>query len=255
MKPSGASLVSLPCSVTPPSRSRTPRRTSPRRLASISSRRAWKARTGRSRFMAEQHFEKFRGWRCTDDSCAVLHRKQHAAGDHLDRPHLFRARGHLISPCQTERHVVLAEALVTSPAASLCEDRKAGNAPQVKAISIWQPWASLWCSPRKGARDPHWPTRRTAAGCSCTPPSVSRSRRRPSCGRSQSRVRRVLVFRPATGALIGAVKLIRCEGTDGIVITDEDHHCGDFSSDASPCGATSTAARGADSPMSGAKAS
>jgi hypothetical protein len=29
----------------------------------------------------------------------------------------------------------------------------------MKAISLWQPWASLWCSPRKVHETRHWPLR------------------------------------------------------------------------------------------------
>lgn len=29
----------------------------------------------------------------------------------------------------------------------------------LKAISLWQPWASLWCSPAKVHETRHWPTR------------------------------------------------------------------------------------------------
>lgn len=29
----------------------------------------------------------------------------------------------------------------------------------MKAISLWQPWASLWCSPAKVHETRHWPTR------------------------------------------------------------------------------------------------
>jgi hypothetical protein len=32
------------------------------------------------------------------------------------------------------------------------------GARSMKAISLWQPWASLWCSPRKIHETRHWPT-------------------------------------------------------------------------------------------------
>lgn len=100
----------------------------------------------------------------------------------------------------------------------------------MKAISLWQPWASLWCSPRKVHETRNWAT----------------SYRGPIAVHAAKRIEKDIDSYPLTdillaefgfgwstdlpcGAIIGVVDLIDCVPTDGMAIwSEEDYHCGDF---------------------------
>ncbi len=103
----------------------------------------------------------------------------------------------------------------------------------VRAISLWQPWASLWLSPRKIHETRHWPT----------------TYRGPLAVHAAKRIEKRLEGHPLldilteeygsrwavdlpSGALIGVVELTDCKPTESIPrceISIDDFHCGDFS--------------------------
>jgi hypothetical protein len=99
----------------------------------------------------------------------------------------------------------------------------------MRAISLWQPWASLWLSPFKVHETRHWPTdfRGWLA--------VHASKRLVSdvgdeldalCIQQFGAMWRRTLPR---GAVLGAVDLVDCIRTETIVTTDADRKCGDFS--------------------------
>jgi activating signal cointegrator 1 len=110
----------------------------------------------------------------------------------------------------------------------------------MKALSLWQPWASLWCSDRKVHETRHWPTRfrglllvhaakRFEKGFDHDDPLALILRAEFGVG-WQTRL--------PTGALIGAVKIIACKRTEDVtskwapepvpISRWDDYQCGDF---------------------------
>lgn len=105
----------------------------------------------------------------------------------------------------------------------------------MKAISLWQPWASLWLSPRKVHETRHWPTDHRGPLC------VHAAKRLVTdCGEELDEIcisefgalwRRTL----PRGALLGTVDLIDCLPTNArpmfMPMNGDDLACGDFSAD------------------------
>lgn len=99
----------------------------------------------------------------------------------------------------------------------------------MKAISLWQPWASLWLSPAKVHETRHWPTSHRGWLL------VHASKRKPNapCGDGLDDIV-AKYFGSASslprGALIGVVRLVACHRTNTMVIDwdSEDSECGDF---------------------------
>ena len=103
----------------------------------------------------------------------------------------------------------------------------------MKAISLWQPWASLWLSPAKIHETRHWPTRYRG-------PLVVHAAKRPIdedidalaviCSRLFGDDYRHTLPR---GALLGVVDLVDCRPTQMLfkcaAVNSEDEACGDFS--------------------------
>jgi hypothetical protein len=99
----------------------------------------------------------------------------------------------------------------------------------MKAISLWQPWASLWLSPLKVHETRHWPTDfRGWLAVHATKRLVS------DVGEELDELcvaqfgamwRRTL----PRGAILGAVHLVDCAPTEIIVPSADDLECGDFS--------------------------
>jgi hypothetical protein len=107
----------------------------------------------------------------------------------------------------------------------------------VRAISLWQPWASLWLSPRKLHETRHWATKH----------------RGPLVVHAAKRIERVDPESPLgvilegefgkgwyeslpRGAILGVVELLDCRRTeeiwaetDELKQCDDDYYCGDFS--------------------------
>lgn len=100
----------------------------------------------------------------------------------------------------------------------------------MKAISLWQPHASLWCSPRKLHETRHWPTAHRGWLL------VHAAKRFVKAHGPELRAILKAEFGECwysdlpTGALIGVVKLVACNSTDGLAVADDDRQCGDFSS-------------------------
>lgn len=102
----------------------------------------------------------------------------------------------------------------------------------MKAISLWQPWASLWCSPAKIHETRSWQTshrgwllvhagKKQVNDCGADLDELV-------CDQFGSLWRLEL----PRGALVGAVRIIACESTLGMCVEkheQDDLLCGDFS--------------------------
>jgi activating signal cointegrator 1 len=112
----------------------------------------------------------------------------------------------------------------------------------MKAISLWQPWASLWCSPAKEHETRHWPTshrgwlavhgaKRFEKDFDGDPLAIIIN---DEFGHDWQKTL-------PRGALIGLVEIVRCEKTETVMLEWgcppepvpmmhwADYHCGDFS--------------------------
>ena len=103
----------------------------------------------------------------------------------------------------------------------------------MKAISLWQPWASLWCSEAKIHETRHWPT--SHRGWLLVHAAKRRiddhggTRLDDICDGLWGHHWGMEVPR---GALVGMVNLVGCVSTDTMPIghqSTEDYECGDFS--------------------------
>lgn len=101
-----------------------------------------------------------------------------------------------------------------------------------RAISLWQPWASLWCSPRKIHETRHWPT--SHRGWLLV---HAAQRFEKDHGPDFANILRAEFgsnwFRDLPrGALIGMVNLVACQRTEDIyprgVDSGDDFQCGNF---------------------------
>jgi activating signal cointegrator 1 len=108
----------------------------------------------------------------------------------------------------------------------------------MKCISLWQPWASLWCSERKVHETRHWPIKHLGwLAVHAAKKDVSRSIEIGAgalleilCDEYGGHWARDL----PRGAIIGAVSIIDCVPTETIVRAIaskpcDDEVCGDFS--------------------------
>lgn len=102
----------------------------------------------------------------------------------------------------------------------------------MKAISLWQPWASLWLSPRKVHETRHWQT--PHRGWLAVHAAQRFEKDHPT---ELAQILRA-EFGPSwfkdlpTGALIGMVDIVDCIPTEQLLlpgaIAVEDFHCGNF---------------------------
>lgn len=107
----------------------------------------------------------------------------------------------------------------------------------MKAISLWQPHASLWCSPTKIHETRHWPTEYRG-------PLVVHAAKK--IGDFSREVRRIMArdfgnrwtLDLPRGELVGIVELVDCVRTEDVFPTfwfegdpaaPDDYWCGDFS--------------------------
>jgi activating signal cointegrator 1 len=103
----------------------------------------------------------------------------------------------------------------------------------VKAISLWQPWASLWLSDAKVHETRHWPTSHRGwllvHAAKRKVDDFSGDRIDDICsGLFGNHWGQELPF----GALIGMVNLVGCTASDTLPIgyqQTDDYECGDFS--------------------------
>jgi hypothetical protein len=106
----------------------------------------------------------------------------------------------------------------------------------MKAISLWQPWGSLWLSDRKLHETRHWPTSHRG------PLLVHAAKKFVKDFPLGDPLRAILddefgghwAMDLPTGALIGIVHLVSCLPTAAIPIghqETDDYHCGDFRPD------------------------
>lgn len=107
------------------------------------------------------------------------------------------------------------------------------------AISLWQPWASLWLSDRKIHETRHWQCRRHGRPLRGTI-AVHAAKRfirdveEPLRDILESEFGGHWAMDLPTGALLGTVELIACvptmgEGDRPVAASDDDLACGDFS--------------------------
>jgi activating signal cointegrator 1 len=109
-----------------------------------------------------------------------------------------------------------------------------GRLDPMKAISLWQPWASLWCSKRKVHETRHW--RCSHRGWLL----VHAAKRFETDFDLNDRLRLILddefgahwAEDLPTGALIGMVNVVDCPPTltplGDAAASDDDRECGDF---------------------------
>jgi hypothetical protein len=101
----------------------------------------------------------------------------------------------------------------------------------MKAISLWQPWASLWCSPAKVHETRHWPT--SHRGWLAV--HAAKRLEKDFGGELEMILNAEFGHDWANilpcGALVGMVDIVACERTEAIVrqLDWRDYHCGDFS--------------------------
>lgn len=103
----------------------------------------------------------------------------------------------------------------------------------MRAISLWQPWASLWCSKRKVHETRHWPTSHHGW-------LVVHAAKKlvGDCGEELDELA-IAEFGPywrttlPRGAIIGAVRIVACKPTVSLfknaAANKDDLACGDFS--------------------------
>jgi activating signal cointegrator 1 len=104
----------------------------------------------------------------------------------------------------------------------------------MRAISLWQPWASLWCSDRKVHETRHWPTAHRGW-------LAVHAAKRFEKDFDGDPLQDILgdEFGPQwglelpTGAIVGVVKVVACKPTvtlfKNAAANDDDLACGDFS--------------------------
>lgn len=114
----------------------------------------------------------------------------------------------------------------------------------MKAISLWQPWASLWCSDRKIHETRHWPTNHR--GWLAVHAAKKKTAAAIEKGAAASRDADLAAFLELLrdeygghwamelplGAIVGVVNIVDCVPTEKIVWTPDefdDRLCGDFS--------------------------
>jgi hypothetical protein len=104
----------------------------------------------------------------------------------------------------------------------------------MKAISLWQPWASLWCSRRKVHETRHW-------RCSHRGWLLVHAAKRFEKDFELNHPLRLILDDEfgghwtrdlSTGALIGMVNVVDCQPTQALIgdaaASDDDRECGDF---------------------------
>lgn len=103
----------------------------------------------------------------------------------------------------------------------------------MKAISLWQPWASLWLTDAKIHETRHWPTSHRGLllvhAAKRKIDDLSGDRLDEICGGIWGHHWGLELPR---GALIGIVRLVGCDRTEDMPIghqSTEDYECGDFS--------------------------
>lgn len=102
----------------------------------------------------------------------------------------------------------------------------------MKAISLWQPWASLWCSDAKVHETRHWPTSHRGW-------LLVHAAKRKIDAFDGNRIDDICDslwghhwgLELPLGALVGMVNLVGCEPTESMPIghqSTDDYECGDF---------------------------
>lgn len=102
----------------------------------------------------------------------------------------------------------------------------------MKAISLWQPWASLWCAGPKIHETRHWPTSHRGW-------LAVHAAKRKIDDFSGDPIDKICshVFGPhwgmelPLGAIVGVVNIVDCLTTEdaALGLEDDDYECGDFS--------------------------
>ena len=103
----------------------------------------------------------------------------------------------------------------------------------MKAISLWQPWASLWCSPRKMHETRHWPTNNRGWILVHAAKRFEKDFDTDFAGMLREEFGATWYRDLPRGAIIGAVELIECRRTEEIYPPDcggvgDDYISGNF---------------------------
>lgn len=100
----------------------------------------------------------------------------------------------------------------------------------MKALSLWQPWASLWCSPVKMHETRHWPTSHRGWLAVHATKKFVRDVDADLEAILDSEFGGHWGMDLPTGCIIGAVDLVQCWRTeDRQPVDDDDRTCGDWS--------------------------
>lgn len=105
----------------------------------------------------------------------------------------------------------------------------------MKAISLWQPWASLWLSPRKVHETRHWYTRHRGPLVVHAAKKFIKDLDGPLRAILDDEFGGHWAMDLPTGALLGVVELVACKETSlgptqaSIAADPDDLNCGDFS--------------------------
>lgn len=104
-----------------------------------------------------------------------------------------------------------------------------GSTRMMKAISLWQPWASLWLSERKVHETRHWATPHRGRLLVHAAKRFVRDVELDLRGILADEFGGHWGMDLPTGALLGFVDLEDCVPTERIITTEDDFACGDFS--------------------------
>ena len=108
----------------------------------------------------------------------------------------------------------------------------------MKAISLWQPWASLWCSGIKICETRHWPTKHVGWLVVHAAKRIEHEHPQPLMDILDGEFGKHWGLDLPRGAIVGRVRLIGCQPTAEIYYStsrafkneadQDDFYCGDF---------------------------
>lgn len=99
----------------------------------------------------------------------------------------------------------------------------------MRAISLWQPWASLWLSPRKIHETRHWPTKHRGPLVVHAAQRFEKDHPPELAAILRAEFGADWYKTLTTGAILGTVNLLNCIPTNDIAPSRYDHwaQCGD----------------------------
>jgi hypothetical protein len=100
----------------------------------------------------------------------------------------------------------------------------------MKALSLWQPWASLWLSPAKIHETRHWPTKYRGWLAVHAAKKFEKEHDSDLAQILRQQFGTTWYRDLPTGAVLGAVNIIDCRRAAEVSPTREDRLCGNFAS-------------------------